>query len=145
MENHVILPQTLRLAGLDSHWFESTQLSMDMIDAQRGTPLFSAGDPCSAFLILTSGSVRVELTRRTGRNIFLYRVKPSQTCVLTTSAILNNKKYYATGFAETDIEALAIPTPFFAKALSASQDFSRFVMKDYATRMSSLIHLMENQ
>jgi len=109
-----------------------------------GAHAFRPGAPCEAFLIVLSGTVRVQLVGAGGREIFLYRVGPGETCVLTTSCLLAAEPYPAEGVAESEVEALALPTARFDAALEASPAFRRFVFAGYARRLTDLLALVES-
>ena len=53
--------------------------------APDGTCIFRPGDDTSAFLLVTSGTVRVEQTNSSGRTVVLYRVETGDSGVLTTA------------------------------------------------------------
>ena len=105
--------------------------------------VFRSGDLCSAFLILVDGSVRVQLTSASGREVTLYRIGPGGSCILTTSCLLSNENYPAEAVAESDIEALAIPISSFQSALEESQWFRRFVFDGFSSRLTSVIQKIE--
>ncbi len=135
--------QLLAEVGLPKPLFDSGRLDANVLYVKRGETIFSPGDQCGAFLLLVSGSLRVDMTSRSGREILLYRMKEKETCILTTSALLNDENYYACAIAESDITAIALPTAEFFKALSLSAEFSHFVLRDYSSRISSLISLID--
>lgn len=141
--NPIFFHPSLSDHGLNEELFLRGELQAQNISFKKDDTLFHPGDISKAFLILIKGSVRVELTSRTGRDILLYRMNENQTCVLTTSALLSNQVYAARGLAETDIEAIALPADQFEKALLVSKDFSHFVLRDYAQRVSSLVALID--
>ena len=108
-----------------------------------GARAFRPGAPCGAFLVVLSGTVRVQMVAPDGREIVLYRVGGGETCVLTTSCLLAAERYPAEGVAETEVAALALPAGRFEAALDASPDFRRFVFAGYARRLSELLALVE--
>ena len=112
------------------------------IHVKTGDVLFSPGDASTAFLILLEGCIRVDLTTRSDREIVLYKVNESETCLITTTALLESDVYFARGTAETDITALALPAADFHGALVQSPVFSRHIMSDYARRVESLVGLI---
>ncbi len=111
---------------------------------RSGQGVFRPGQPCSAFLLVTAGSVKVSTVTDTGRELLLYRVGPGQTCVLTTACLLSDADYDVEGTAETDTEALAIPRPVFEELLATSPAFRRFVFSSYGVRLRNLIGLVQD-
>lgn len=129
--------------GITSELIQQHSCHVEPVAFKAGDVLFKPNDSCRLFLILIEGSIRVELTSKTGRLITLYRMCSGESCVLTTSALLNNEKYYAQGIAETDITAVAIPANDFRQLLQLSPTFSQFVLNDYAKRVTSIVTLID--
>jgi len=128
--------------GLNRSLFEK-DITVQQIELDNKQIIFKSGDPCGAFLILLSGEIRVEITTKSGRDLLLYRMVENDTCIITTSVLLNDEKYYARAITETPVTALAINAKDFHKALELSHEFSRYVLAGYAQRMSSLITLLD--
>jgi CRP/FNR family transcriptional regulator len=135
--------QVPALASLDAATRERLIKSAQTVTAPQGTRLFGEGSPCRAYLILLKGTVRVQKVGENGREIVLYRVETGETCVVTTACLMSQTDYDAEGIAETDIEAQALPMGGFKELLAQSSAFRDFVFKAYATRISSLLMLIE--
>jgi CRP/FNR family transcriptional regulator len=108
-----------------------------------GQTVFRPGQACSAFLVVTGGSVKVSTSTDSGRELLLYRVGPGQTCVLTTACLLANADYDAEGMTETNTEALAIPRAMFDELMARSAAFRAFVFSSYGERLRDLIGLVQ--
>jgi len=147
------MSQKLKFSDLSPHEFETiTALGLtdnnpniffQRMSARAGDVLFAPGDTSAAYLIVMSGQIRVELTTKADREIVLYRVRTAQTCLITTTALLRSEVYFASGVAETDIEALALPATCFETALRHCPDFAAFILGDYARRVESLVGLID--
>jgi CRP/FNR family transcriptional regulator len=108
-----------------------------------GTVLFDLDSPCSLFLLLTAGTVRVVKPALSGREIVLYRLDPGDSCILTVSCLLGESSYPARGVAETDVAAYILPRPLFYRLLGESEPFRAFVFRYFAARISELMQLVE--
>jgi len=108
-----------------------------------GTVLFRPGEACDRWLLVLSGSVRVTRTDRAGRTLLLYRVGPGETCILTTTGLIEGVAYDAEAVAETAVEALAVPGEAFLRLLAEEPRFRRFAFAAYARRIASLMALVE--
>ncbi len=113
------------------------------ITLPAGEALFREGDPCTHFLMVLSGTVRVQMLSEQGREIVLYRVAAGQTCVLTTACLLGDRAYNAQGVVETAVSALLLPASSFRKLLADSPAFRDFVFAAYGTRLSDLLLVVE--
>ena len=108
-----------------------------------GTVLFAEGDVCQSYVLVLSGSVKVRKVSESGREIVLYRVERGQTCVLTTACLMGATDYSAEGVAETEVEAVVVPSALFRALIDTSPVFRAFVFSVYATRVSDLLMLIE--
>lgn len=101
--------------------------------------IFHEGDDCSKFLLVISGSVRVQKVSENGRMVTLYRVGDNGMCILTTSCLLGNQKYNAEGVTETPTEAFILSDANFRELMHKSSSFRESVFQSMSLRMSSLI------
>ena len=129
--------------GLTLDILQHNDISLSVASFSQGTVLFRPGDDCQTFLVLCMGSIRVEMTAKSGRDVTLYRISPTESCILTTSALINSELYYAQGVAESDITAIALSTENFHKAIQSSKQFVQYVLSGYANRVSSVISLVD--
>ncbi len=113
------------------------------VDLPAGTRAFEIGAPCENYLMVASGCVRVQLLAESGREIVLYRVAGGETCVLTTACLLGHERYSADAIAETDVTALIVPNDSFERLLVESKPFRDFVFMAHASRITSLMVLVE--
>ena len=109
----------------------------------EGTRIFGPGQAPSSFLLLLSGSIRVQQVSENGREIVLYRVSAGQSCALTTACLLGHEDYQAEGIAETAVEAVAIPRATFEDLIAASPLFRRFVFKTFSDRIADLFRVID--
>lgn len=131
------------LVGLDEAARDRIRAGGRIVAAAAGQVLFSPGTECGAFMWLVSGTIRVHLVAESGREITLYRVVPGETCVLTTACLMAQEDYGADGVAESDIRAIAIPTPLFHELLSISQRFRELVFAAFGARISAMLASFE--
>lgn len=109
-----------------------------------GTVVFSPGKPAEAFILLLSGSVRVQQITESGREIVLFRVGSGDTCVMTTACLLAEDDYSAEGIAETDIEAITLSKSAFDDLMAHAPGFRRTILSTYTKRIGALMHVVED-
>ena len=115
----------------------------DALSAPDGTCLFRPGDEGRAFLIVKSGSVRVEQTNNAGRTVVLYRVEAGDSCVLTTTCLLSGQPYSGYGYAEGMVSAIAISPHRFRSLLSTDPRFQELVFRGFAARVGELTNVID--
>src|SRR5512137_2333682 len=60
-----------------------------------GATVFHQGSACQQYLLVIDGSVRVLMLTDAGHEVVLYRVRPGESCMLTTSCLLGDVPYPA--------------------------------------------------
>jgi CRP/FNR family transcriptional regulator len=108
-----------------------------------GTVIFREGNVCQDYIFVIQGAIRVQMISERGREIVLYRVEKGQTCVLTTTSLMAGTDYAAEGIAESDVNAVAIPSSSFHELMTHSASFRKFVFSAFSIRISDLLMLIE--
>jgi len=132
-------------------WFPGNDTVMQQLRAQvqfvklaPDQSVFHRGDPCRNYLVVVSGSVRVQALSAGGREVVLYRVTDGQSCVITTSCLISHESYPAEGVTEAETLAMVIAQGLFNEALGKSEAFRRYVFANQGQRLSDLIQRVED-
>jgi CRP/FNR family transcriptional regulator, anaerobic regulatory protein len=107
-----------------------------------GTMLFTEGQPCQGFPLVVDGGIRVYKQTENGREIPLYRVQSGESCIVTTSCLINGSRYDARGITESLTHIHMLPVATFRSWL-AYPAFRDYVLGLFAERMSDLMTLVE--
>jgi CRP/FNR family transcriptional regulator len=113
------------------------------VKAPAASFVFQTGEHARAYLLVVSGSVRVQRLGETGREIVLYRVEAGESCVLTTAGLLSGGTYEAEARTEGEVEALALPADVFHTLLDENASFRNFVFRGFSQRLADLLLLVE--
>ncbi|MFX7866267.1 cyclic nucleotide-binding domain-containing protein, partial [Acinetobacter baumannii] len=70
-----------------------------IVELPEGSRIFGPGQAPDSFLLLLDGTIRVQQTSESGREIVLYRVQAGESCALTTACLLGYEDYQAEGIA----------------------------------------------
>lgn len=117
---------------------------MRLITVQPGKSLYQHGQPCENYLLILSGSVRVQKLSEKGQVITLYHLAAGRACELTTTCLLGGKNYPAEAIAETEVRAILIPKADFQQALAQMPDFRDVVFSSIDKGVKELIGLLED-
>ncbi len=131
------------LAKLEPDARKSLEARSRIVALPAGETVFRGGDECQNYLLVLDGSVRVQMTAESGREIVLYRVDPGETCVLTTACLLAHEAYSAEAVTESAVRAVAIPAGTFRELLGRSTVLRDFVFMTYGSRIADLMLLVE--
>jgi len=101
--------------------------------------LFCLGDQCEHYVVIRKGVVRVELLSSAGQQLLLYRIVDGQSCVMTTSCLLGDSRYFAQAITESPVELILLTRDNFDKQLRASAEFRDFVFSGFHERFADLM------
>ncbi|MCR8724340.1 Crp/Fnr family transcriptional regulator [Frigidibacter sp. ROC022] len=132
------------LAALPAEVRQALREGSRIVTVAAGTQIFGPGQKPDHLLMLLDGSVRVQQRSETGREVFLYRIKAGESCVMTTSCMMTMEEYSAEGIAETDCRAVAIPRKLFDDLLGEAPAFRQFVFNTYSRRIADLFKLVDD-
>jgi CRP/FNR family transcriptional regulator, anaerobic regulatory protein len=114
-----------------------------LISGDGGGQLFQEHDPVALFPLVLEGSIRVYKEDASGKSVGLYEVSPGEGCILSTSSLLSNKKYPASGKIELPLQAIGIPKELFFKMMDQSPRFRMYVFSIFSDRMAHLLETIE--
>ncbi len=109
-----------------------------------GARVFSPGESCANWLLVVSGSVRVQMIADTGREVVLYRVRNGEACLLTTACLLGEEAYGAEGVVEIETDGVAVPYPVFRRLLDISPRFRALVFAGFGQRITDILTKLED-
>jgi len=101
------------------------------------------GVDCNDYVLVTSGSIRVQIVTEKGREVVLYHVRSGEGCILTTSCLLSGESFPAEGHTEEKTQVLALSAKEFDQAIGASANFRHFVFTNFAHRLANVISRIE--
>jgi CRP/FNR family transcriptional regulator len=130
------------LQGLDAADLAVMLADAQLVDLPAGTALFGAGSPCRQFPFVLRGSIRVSKVGE-GRELQLYRVGPGESCVLTSSCLMGNSDYPASGTVEADARLVVLSHAAFDVLMARHAPFRQYVFGLFADRLADLMGLVE--
>lgn len=131
------------LSAVDDPDWRAVACAAQTLTLPGATEVFREGDPCSKYILVVDGCVRVYKTFESGREMVLYRLEEGQTCVLTTSLLLAGGLYPASAQTEPETHAVLIGRRDFHRAFDRSRGFRNFVCASFGGRIRDMIMLLE--
>lgn len=123
--------------------FIKQQKSVNNISAPAGTIICNTGDQCQNLIFLIEGQVRVYRPAEDGRSITLYHIEAGESCILTTSCILNDASFPAIAEVEKDAIGLVIPASEVHIWLKEHPIWQSYILNLLSQRMGDLISLVD--
>ena len=109
----------------------------------KGETIVREGEYVKVLPIVLSGHIRVFQTKE-DREILLYYVDPSQTCMMSLSACFYNNQSPSQAVAVSETEILAIPTRFITEWQKKYTSWNSFVIKTFRNRYDELLETFES-
>ncbi len=106
---------------------------------EPGTVIIKEGDYIKNFPIVLSGSIRVIRGSEDGKEIYLYSIKPGETCLMTFRGVLNNETSKITAVVEEKAELLLIPADVAARWIEEYPAWNRFIIQLYNKRLEEML------
>lgn len=114
-----------------------------VIDLPSGTQVFENSAKCVGFPVILSGTVRVFKHLANGRRIELYRVTPSEPCILSLGCLLGDNRYPASGVTYGPTRMIVMPPALFAQCLSEHAEFRTAMFRTLGDRLVNTMELVE--
>lgn len=130
------------LGELPASQLEDVLGSAAVVNLPADSVIFDEDQACRGFPLLLSGSVRVIKASPNGRELQLYRVRPGESCILTSSCLLGGDRYHARGIVEQDAELVLLPAAAFRTLISSNEPFRNYVFDLFSGRITDLMQLV---
>lgn len=114
-----------------------------VIELPSGTQVFEKSADCAGFPILLSGTVRVFKHLANGRRIELYRVTPSEPCILSLGCLLGDSRYPASGVTYGPTRMIVMPPAVFTQCLAEHGEFRTAIFRALGDRLVDTMELVE--
>ena len=143
-------PEILSL--IRQHYPQLAERNLQDAIADEGTIMhFKAGSLIMDFgayvkimPLIIKGSIKVSREDEEGNELFLNYLKPGETCSMSFTCCLMDKKSEIRTVAEEDTTLIGIPTRFMDEWMSRYPSWKNFVMTSYDNRMLELVRTIDS-
>lgn len=116
---------------------------LPVVELPAGAPVFDRNARCGGFPLLLSGAVRVFRPLANGRSIELYRVAPSEPCILSLGCMLGGGAYPACGITAEPTTMVVMPPPMFDECMATVVPFRTAMFRMLGERLVNVMLLVE--
>lgn len=109
----------------------------------KGEQLYEQGFPCPFVPFIVSGMVRVFKIGESGREITLYRVRPGQVCILSSTCSISDKQFPAIAEAEEPSVVYVVPGGAFRRMLRKFVPMQEFIFDVMSERLVEMMTVVE--
>lgn len=115
----------------------------ELMSLPANAVLLNPDTPCSQFMILIDGCVRVYQQTPNDREVTLYRNHSGDLCTLTLKGLIHKNNFGAFAQSETDITVLSFSRQQFMQAMAVSESFREYIVSGLTSRFQNALDLVE--
>jgi len=116
----------------------------DLYKFKAGQMIMDYGSYVRLVPMVVSGSVKVSRENGEGHEIFLYYLNAGETCAMSFTCCMMNKKSDIKTIAEDDTVLIGIPIKYMDEWMSKYQSWKNFVMLSYDNRLKELMQAIDS-
>jgi len=109
----------------------------------KGTILHAGGEDCVGLFLIRSGRIRAYIVTKEGKEITLFRLVEKELCIFSASCMMRNINFDIWISAETDVEAILIPSTIYSQLTENNIAVAHFTNEIMNSRMSDVMWVLE--
>lgn len=109
-----------------------------------GQVLMEVGRYIRSVPLITSGTIRVMREDKEGKELFLYYLKPGETCAISLTCCMANEQSSIRAIADEDTEMIRVPIEYLDIWTNKYVTFKNFVMNTYRLRYEELLATIDS-
>ena len=110
----------------------------------EGDAIISYGDTIKYMPLLIKGSIKVFREDEKGNEVLLYYLEKGDTCAMSLSCCLGNKKSTIQAVVEEESEVLLIPINYMNEWICKYETWKSFVFNSYNSRLEELLKVIDS-
>ncbi len=118
-------------------------LRAKLISINEGEELMSIGGNFRTIPLIVKGSIKVVREDDEGNEIFLYYLRPGETCAMSVNCTMSGRLSEVNATAEEDSIIIAVPSTEAGDWLSKFDEWRAFILNTYQNRFTELLHTID--
>jgi len=106
--------------------------------------ILNIGDTIQFMPLLLKGAIKVSRVDAKGNEVFLYHLEKGDTCAMSLSCCLGNKKSSIIALAEEETELLLIPVNYLNEWLCKYSSWKSFIFDSYNVRLNEMLEVIDS-
>ncbi len=112
--------------------------------AKLGQTLMHVGDPFTHMPLLLEGAIKIMREDKEGNELLLYYLESGDTCAMSLSCCMGNKKSKIHAVAEEDSVLVMIPVAYLDTWMSQYQSWKAFIFESIRLRMDEFLETIDS-
>ena len=106
--------------------------------------ILNIGDTIQFMPLLLKGAIKVSRVDAKGNEVFLYHLEKGDTCAMSLSCCLGNKKSSIIALADEETELLLIPVNYLNEWLCKYSSWKSFIFDSYNVRLNEMLEVIDS-
>ena len=115
----------------------------DMINFSSGDVLINFGHYIKSIPLVLSGNIKILREDKSGKELFLYYLKPGETCAMSLTCCMANHKSEIKAIAEEDSLVIMIPVKYLDVWTGKYISWKNMIMTTYQNRFNELLNTID--
>lgn len=115
-----------------------------LMEVEEGEVIMDIGDPIQHMPILLNGAIKVLREDDQGDELLLYFLETGDTCAMTMSCCMGDRKSKVRTVAERNSQIIMIPLEHMSNWIQQHPDWRSFVFDSYSLRLSELLESIDS-
>jgi len=115
-----------------------------LTEFSAGTTIMDVGQYVKLVPLVIEGAIKVSREDEDGHELFLYYLQGGQTCSMSFTCCMMNKKSEIRTIAEENTRMIGIPIRYVDEWMTKYQSWKNFVMQTYDYRMMELVRTIDS-
>ena len=115
-----------------------------LTEFSAGTVIMDVGQYVKLVPLVFEGAIKVSREDEDGHELFLYYLQGGQTCSMSFTCCMMNKKSEIRTIAEENTKMIGIPIRYVDEWMTKYQSWKNFVMQTYDFRMMELVRTIDS-
>ncbi|OMP30550.1 MULTISPECIES: Crp/Fnr family transcriptional regulator [Mangrovimonas] len=112
-------------------------------EVKEGDILIEIGEYIKFMPLLISGAIKILREDQEGDELILYFIERGDTCTMTLSCCMEQKKSEIRAVAETDAQLIMIPVQKMGEWMTKYKSWQNFILQSYNERMTELLEAID--
>lgn len=112
-------------------------------EVPEGFQLINIGDYIKSMPLLISGAIKILREDDKGDELLLYFIERGDTCAMTLSCCMGQKKSEIRAVAETPTKLIMIPIEKMSEWMGKYKSWQNFILQSYNDRMTELLEAID--
>ncbi len=117
--------------------------ALEAVHFQEDSTLLKSGSYIKVIPIVLNGRIKVVKKDNSEKEILLYHIEPNESCILSITSSINNKKSRVDAITEEDSEIIIVPAQKVKEWMEKYSGWRKFIMQLYHERLTELLSIVD--